>query len=78
MVRRGNDAAAKGAQTFLRNEECALSMEQRKNANYAILEDAQIKLKRGECVRDTVHTATPLMNLLLSHRVSDQNLIRLL
>ncbi len=71
-----NGATLKDAQALLKREDCALSMGQR--SNDAASKVAQINPNEEEYVTDTVHTATPLMNLQLSHRVSDQNLIRLL
>jgi hypothetical protein len=98
-----NDAASKVAQVLLRKEECVSGMVQKPNVSYAALGGAQIKPSREECVSsmvqrrscaaskgvqinlngeeyagDMVHTATITMNLLLSHRVSVQILIRLL
>jgi hypothetical protein len=71
-----NDAASKDAQIKLSKEECALSMEQR--SNNAAMKDAQINLIEEDYAKDTVHIATLTKNLQLSHRVLDQNLIRLL
>ena len=73
-----NDAVLKDAHVSLSREECVLSMEQRSDTNDAALKDAQILLRREEYVLDTVHIANTMMNLLLSHRVLDQNLIILL
>jgi predicted DNA-binding protein (UPF0251 family) len=39
----------KDVQIKLRKEECALSMEQSRNANYAAVKDAQIKLREVVC-----------------------------
>ncbi len=76
MEQRSNDAAVKDAQVLLRREEYARSMEQR--SNDAELKDAQINPNEEDCATDMVHTAITMMNLLLSQRVLDQNLIRLL
>jgi hypothetical protein len=46
--------------------------------NDAAVKAAQIMLYEEEYARDTVHTAIFTMNLQLSHRVLDQNSIRLL
>jgi hypothetical protein len=51
-------------------------MEQK--SNNAGVKAAQIMLYEEEYARDTVHTAIFTMNLQLSHRVLDQNSIRLL
>ena len=80
MGQRSNkkDAAVKDAQINPLKEECALGMVQRSNVSYAALKDAQINPNGEEYAGDTVHSATPLMNLQLSHRALDQILIRLL
>jgi hypothetical protein len=61
---------------LLRREEFALGMEQRPND--AALRDAQKNPNGEDYAGDTVHIATQTKNLQLSHRVLDQNLIRLL
>jgi hypothetical protein len=76
MEQRPSDAAEKVAQIKSKREECALGMVQRSSC--AASKDAPINTNGEEYVGDTVHTAIQLMNLQLSHRVSDQNLIRLL
>jgi hypothetical protein len=79
MVQRSNDAAVKDAQVKLGKEECAVSMRQRTNSeNYAAVKDAQIEFRREEYAGDTVHTATPTMNLQLLHQPLDQSLRKLL
>ena len=75
MVQRSNDAAVKGAQIKFKMEEYEKSMEQR--SNDAASKDAQTNPNEEEYAGDTVHTAIQLMSLPLSHRVSDQILIRL-
>ena len=55
--------ALKDVQINPNEEEFALSMVQR--SNYAALKDAQINQNEEEYAGDTVHTAFPLMNLLL-------------
>ena len=72
-----NDAALKDAQIKLKREESASNMEQHGQRNDAALMDAQIIPIDEDYARDTVHTAIPLMNLQLLHRVLDQNSIRL-
>ena len=54
MVQRKNtnDAASKDAQTSLRREECALSMEQM--SKDAAVKDAPSKLRREECASNMV------------------------
>jgi hypothetical protein len=78
MVQRPNYAVLKDALISLEKEEYALDMVQRVNANDAVMKDVQIEFNEEEYAGDTVHTAFPLMNLQLSHRVSVQILIRLL
>ena len=68
-------AALKDAIINPGEEECVSNTEQR--SNNAALKGAQINPNEEEYVRDTVHTASPMMNLLLSPRVLDQNSIRL-
>ena len=78
MVQRRNNVEVKGAKVLLRTKECALDMVERENASNAALKDVQTNPNEEEYVSDTVHTAIPLMNLQLSHRLLDQSLIRLL
>ena len=75
MGQRPNDAALKDAQIKLSREECASNTEQR--SNVVALKDVKIIPNEEEYARDTVHTATITKNLQLSHRVLDQNSIRL-
>jgi hypothetical protein len=67
----------KDAPIKLRREECALGMEQELNTNDAVSKVVQIEFNEEEYAGDTVHTAFPLMNLQLSHRVLNQILRRL-
>ncbi len=53
MEQRPNNAVLKDAQTLLRREECALSMEQRKNTNDAAVKGVHVWLKREECALST-------------------------
>ena len=48
MEQSTNDAAMKDVQIKLDEEECALSMGRRRNANNAVVMDALIKLSAGE------------------------------
>ena len=78
MEQRSNDAAVMDAQNKLKREEYALGTEQKLfSENDAELKAAQINPTEEEYARDTVHTAILTKNLQLSHRVLDQNLIRL-
>jgi len=74
-VQNTNDAAVKDVQIKLVQEECAIGMEQR--SNYAPLMDAQIIPNEEEYAGDTVQIAILTTNLLLSHRVWYQTLIKL-
>jgi hypothetical protein len=71
-----NGVELKDARIKSSMEECASDMEQRSSC--AALKVAQISPNEEEYARDTAHTAIPMMNLQLSHRVWDQILIRLL
>ena len=78
MVQRRSYVVLKDAQVLLSREEFASGMGQRLNTSDAALKVAQINPNEVDYARDTVHTATITMNPQLSHRVLNQNLIRLL